>query len=155
MLPPDIKLFCLTQSGKPLSQGTHNALIEAAVRMVRNDRRQLFMRSKDSSGLVETDLEPVEWCGMYGMQFTANLLMPKGYTGVKFFMRTDVLENFDINNTMPGTIIPAHAVPFPLPPGIPPNTPVIVCPVGEDDFDDDDDEDNEDESNGFGPFSLN
>ena len=150
MLPSDIRLFCLLQSGKPLTKGTYDALVSAAVRMARHGRRKLFIRSKDSDGLLETDLEPVEWCDMYGMNFTVNLMTPQGYTKVTFFIRIDDLDNFDINNTVAtrGTVMPAHAVPFPLPPGIPPNTPVVVCPIDEDDDDDE-------PYNGFGPSDMN
>ena len=149
MLPPDMKVFCLFRSGKPISKSVQDGLMSTAVRMVRHNRRKLFMRSRGSSGLVETDLETVEWCGLPGMKFKAELLVGAiGYTSISFFIRTEDIDDFDINDmsSISGTIMPAHALPFSLPKSLSPNTPVFVCKID----DDDDEEDSE-----FGPSEMN
>jgi hypothetical protein len=104
----------------------------------------------DCSGTVKSLLEPVEYCDLYGLEFEASVLTPEGHTFISFFVPMSVLDTYDPQECWEDrlriSIQKAKQLPIALPPGVSPESDVVVMkfPKGtlaEDVFSDDYDDD--------------
>lgn len=86
-------LYCLMNSGKPLTETICDALLYNAYDMYQEKRNVQRIKSRTYDGMIETDLEVVDFSGMAVVSFLANISTDQyEHNEVRFVVR---LEDFD------------------------------------------------------------
>ncbi len=90
------KIFCLMATGKPLTPAAHEALLINAVDMWYESRTLRRIKSRGYDGVIETNLEVIDYLGVPAVVFEANIATDKwGATDVRFVVRVDDLEGVE------------------------------------------------------------
>ena len=97
-------------SGKPLTQEIVDVLFENAHDMIDcRNRKQLIQYGHKYDGVIESNLEPIDFNGFEVISFQAELVFqPVGYTKVDYGIRTTDLENMQKAQWMLGSFNEKH-----------------------------------------------
>lgn len=101
-------IYCLMNSGLPLTNKLRDVLLINAYDMWENKRSVQKIKGKDYDGMIESNFnKPAIFVSMSGFIFDAILGIDKGETDVRFFVRTSELENFNLHSGkwIPGIIV--------------------------------------------------
>lgn len=86
--------YCLMLSGKKLTDQIREALLVNAYDMFENERKSQQIKSPAYDGMITTNFEIINYVGMSGLVFNAEVSGSKvGATKVRFFVRTSDLED--------------------------------------------------------------
>lgn len=88
-------IFCIMFSGSSLSKMASDILFKTAQKMVKQDKRRMSVHHDDCMGVVTTDFESVQFNGLSGCRFEAEIATPRGDTKVDFLVRLQDLEIVD------------------------------------------------------------
>lgn len=89
----DHKVFCLMNSGKPLTTAICDVLLLNAYDMYFEGLRRQRIKSSAYDGVIDSDLEPIQHHGVPGIVFEAILSTDKwDVAEIDFFVR---IEDFD------------------------------------------------------------
>jgi hypothetical protein len=83
------------QCGKPLSNAACDALFQTAALMIKKDRRQMRVVNDDCTGIVTSDFDPVNFVGMDGVEFEAELADENGSHDVRYMVRHNDLDGME------------------------------------------------------------
>lgn len=101
-------IYCLMNSGLPLTNKIRDVLLINAYDMWENKRSVQRIKGADYDGMLEANFNnATTFVGMGGFVFDAILGIEAGETQVRFFVRTSELENFNLSQGkwVPGMIV--------------------------------------------------
>lgn len=89
------KIYCLLNSGVPLTDSICETLFQTALKMVEENKRKLSVSCENVCGLVTTKYESVQLCSIAGYMFYAEIETMYGKSKTKFIVETRDLENVE------------------------------------------------------------
>ena len=90
------KVFCLMNSGKPLTEEVADVLLFNAYDMFYAGRDRQRVKGRRYDGVIETNLESLTYVGMSCMEFQAEIAIDNvGMTKVRFLVRTSDLNGLE------------------------------------------------------------
>ncbi len=81
-------IYCLMNTGKPLSNGVGNLLFAKAKEMVREKKKSLKFKSEECVGVLTTKWEHGSMGTISGLEFKAEMAIASGDTTVTFLVRS-------------------------------------------------------------------
>jgi hypothetical protein len=91
------KIYCLLTTGKPLTRAAQDALLLNALDMWDEKRHQQQIKSRGYDGVINSDLEVIDYLGVPSVIFEAMVATDKwGATDVRFCVRIDDLEGVEL-----------------------------------------------------------
>jgi hypothetical protein len=90
------KIFCMMNSGKPLTKMVADVLLFNAVDMYQEGRKVQRVKSRQYDGVIESNLEVTEYAGVPAIQFEALISTEKWDSNVvRFVVRVDDMEGIE------------------------------------------------------------
>lgn len=129
------KMFCMMNSGKPLTKTIADVLLFNAVDMYDEHRRTQRIKSRKYDGVIESNLEVIELFGIPVVVFEA-IVTTEQFEGneVKFYVRVDDMEGIELGEWMQLQMKVMGPIPFEMLP------PEIREKIQSQQFEDDDEE---------------
>jgi len=106
------QIYCLMNSGKPITKMLSDALLLNACDMFSEGRRVQRIKSPRYDGVIESNLEVIEYVGVPSVSFEAIVDTDKWEAvTIKFIVRVDDIDRIEMNQgqwaeLMMGSIIP-------------------------------------------------
>jgi len=90
------KMFCMMNSGKPLTKMLADVLLYNAYDMFQDGRRTQRIKSRQYDGVIESNLKVVEYAGTPSVQFEAIVSTEEWEANtIRFVIRTDDLDGLE------------------------------------------------------------
>lgn len=91
------KMFCLMNSGKPITRQLADALLLNAIDMFDENRRVQRIKARKYDGVIESNLEVFEFSGIPSVQFEA-LVATERFESItiRFIVRVDDLDGVEL-----------------------------------------------------------
>lgn len=102
----DVHVFCMINSGKPLSQTILDVLLFNAVDMFECRKRTQRIKSRQYDGIIESNLEPQKGIEYPVVTFEASLSTDQWTNQhVSFYVRVDDLDSIHLNQGVWGRVM--------------------------------------------------
>jgi hypothetical protein len=122
-----IKVYCLMNSGGPLTQQVSDVLLLNAIDMWDMRRTYQPIRARSYEGIIETDLEVIDFQEVPVVEFKATVTlrgvsMVTDVTEVRYLLRVDDLDGIEVGDwgRLQAQVMGDPDMPMPFPPPLPP-----------------------------------